>query len=293
MIVDKHSETHKWCLIIHWPIFFYYGALTLGLLAETIYWILNGGEHFFITGILEDARNTLTFQFDSWNLIFNYFTLSLISGVFLVSLRLISGKWLWFPWNTKNHRFPGEDEKEAELHFKNWIALTEPLSGEVQDKFQAHMALLEAYELGHPDATFVLGTLIYSGELTEYGDKNEGLRLMRLGKAWGADQVVDSMLQGLGIDLDADSPVLNDDISISGERLAIACRKRIDELLREEQITKKQSEELYEVVRTSDEYHLTNVLGVLHNKKETRRLAEHAGSITGWDGENAIFYLSK
>ena len=96
----------------------------------------------------------------------------------------------------------------------------------------------------------------------------------------------------MGIDLDADTPEGSEENTFSGENIGVACRKRIDELRENKQITDGQQQDLYELVRTLDQMHLMNVLGILHNDEEMKRLAGRAGRISGWDGEQGIFYLS-
>jgi hypothetical protein len=118
-----------------------------------------------------------------------------------------------------------------------------------------------------------------------------GMRLMREGRSLGAT-MTDAIATSLGINLDADTPEGSEEDAFSGENIGIACRKRIDELREKKQITEGQQQDLYELVRTLDQMHLMNVLGILHNDEEMKRLAGRAGRISGWDGEQGIFYLS-
>ena len=114
---------------------------------------------------------------------------------------------------------------------------------------------------------------------------------MREGRSLGAT-MTDAIATSLGIDLDADTPEGSEEDAFSGENIGIACRKRIDELREKKQITEGQQQDLYELVRTSDQMHLINVLGILHNDQEMKGLAGRAGRISGWDAERGIFYLS-
>ena len=182
--------------------------------------------------------------------------------------------------------------EDAEACFDRYIAHTEPLSGAIQDDKIAVEYLKKAHDLEHPDATFVLGNLIYKGAKGFDEDRSEGVRLMKLGKAQGANPMVDAILARFGIDLDADHAANQETNELSGSILADECRERIDELDQNGELTKEQYEDLYEIVRTVDEMHLVNVFAMLNTPDLTAKLTEKAGRITGWDGENAIFYVS-
>ena len=95
------------------------------------------------------------------------------------------------------------------------------------------------------------------------------------------------------IDLDDDQFEKNTDQSFTPENSQIACQQRIDFLHAEKIITDQQKTDLYEVVRSLDHVHLANVLGMLHNQNITKELAGYAGRITGWNEENATFYISR
>jgi TPR repeat protein len=182
-------------------------------------------------------------------------------------------------------------EEDSEELFDKYLKHTEPLSGEVQDFDLALGYLKRAVSLGHPDATFVLGTLMYSGNAIPK-DAREGMRLMQKGKDLGAAEA-ESIATSMGIDLDDDQFEKNTDQSFTPENSQIACQQRIDFLHAEKIITDQQKTDLYEVVRSLDHVHLANVLGMLHNQNITKELAGYAGRITGWDQENATFYVSK
>ena len=178
----------------------------------------------------------------------------------------------------------------GEANFVNYLKHTDPLTGAVQDQELARQNLMKAVNLKHPDATFVFGTLTYTGDIFPK-DTKEGMRLMREGRSLGA-AMTDVITTSMGIDLDADTPEGSEENTFSGENIGVACRKRIDELRENKQITDGQQQDLYELVRTLDQMHLMNVLGILHNDEEMKRLAGRAGRISGWDGEQGIFYLS-
>jgi len=181
-------------------------------------------------------------------------------------------------------------ENAGETCFVNYLKHSDPLTGAVQDEEFACQNLLKAVNLKHPDATFLFGTLTYTGDSFPK-DTKEGMRLMREGRRLGAT-MTDAIATSLGIDLDADTPEGSEEDAFSGENIGIACRKRIDELREKKQITEGQQQDLYELVRTSDQMHLINVLGILHNDQEMKGLAGRAGRISGWDAERGIFYLS-
>ena len=180
--------------------------------------------------------------------------------------------------------------EDGETCFVNYLKHTDPLSGAIQDKQLARQHLLKAVHLDHPDATFVYGTLIYTGDMFTK-DTREGMRLMREGRSLGAS-MTDVIATSMGIDLDTDSPDGSGEFRFSGENIGIACRNKIDELHENKKITDEHQQDLYELVRTLDKMHLVNVLGILHNDEEMKTLAGRASRISGWDGERGIFFLS-
>ena len=77
------------------------------------------------------------------------------------------------------------------------------------------------------------------------------------------------------------------------ENLQVMCKERIDDLLCLGQISAEQKIDLYKLLRTLDNLHLMNILGILNSPKEMKKLAGFAGRITGWDPINATFFLTR
>ncbi len=166
------------------------------------------------------------------------------------------------------------------------------MSGVKQDQSLALKNLDKAVELNHPEATFVLGSLKFTGDGVLPRDTAEGIRLMRKGRSLGA-AMVDVITEQMGVDLD-DEKIGDGSFqpTPNSATIQVQCQHRIETLCTEKIITKQQKTDLLEVVRSHDKIHLINILGILNNSKELKRLINYAGRIKGWDQEKSVFYIS-
>ena len=91
-------------------------------------------------------------------------------------------------------------KSKGEKHFIKYLKHTEPLSGEVQDPALAREHLQQAVDLKHPDATFVMGALIFTGDGYPRSE-TDGHKMMVEAKKLGAGEISDQISLALGIDL--------------------------------------------------------------------------------------------
>ena len=189
-------------------------------------------------------------------------------------------------------------KSKGEKHFVKYLKHTEPLSGEVQDPVLAREHLQKAVDLKHADATFVMGALIYTGDGYPRSEP-DGYQMMVEAKKLGASEIADQISEALGIDLSrAPTGVKNSEaVEISeareGAKLSVECSKILTNMHERGEITFQQMHDALEVVRSIEPIHLANVLGILSNPVETKKFIRNAPHITGWDAENATFFVSE